>query len=323
MGAHQRCRRTLGLAGHARHRRGDRVDDRGRVVLPAPPLLVEPGREPLGRAPGVGEDQRRSMCGDEVHQPALDMRPDGRGCVGGRSVGGCRSGHQVREVRHRDIDRDLQPLVGRRLDDPARRRPGKERGDGRGRAHRRGQPDALGALPGGMLQPLQGQRQVHTALRAGHRVDLVDDDGADPGQGLAGLRRQHQEQRFGGGDQDVGRAGEQGAPLRGLGVPGAHPDGDARDRGPDPVRQLLQAVQRAAQIPLDVHPEGLQRRDVQHPRALSGAVLHQLVDGVQERREGLAAAGRGDDQGVLPVRDGLPRLVLGRCGGREALGEPL
>ncbi len=40
------------------------------------PDLVQAGGEPLGEAPGVGEDQRRAVAGDEVDDALLHRRPD-------------------------------------------------------------------------------------------------------------------------------------------------------------------------------------------------------------------------------------------------------
>ncbi len=66
------------------------------------------------------------------------------------------------------------------------------------------------------------------ALGARDRVHLVQDHRLDPGERVPGGRGQHQEQRLGGGDQDVRRPGGQRAPLGGRGVAGA----DARPAPP-------------------------------------------------------------------------------------------
>ena len=98
-------------------------------------------------------------------------------------------------------------------------------------------PRPLGDEP---LQALQAQRQVGAALRAGDRVDLVDDHVLDAAEDLAGLARQHQVERFGRRDQDVRRApGEVPALLRRR-VAGPAGDRDvrcaARRAGPPPAR---------------------------------------------------------------------------------------
>ena len=56
------------------------------------------------------------------------------------------------------------------------------------------------------------------------RVDLVDDHPADAAEDLARLRREHQVERLGRGDQDVGRSGLDPAALARRGVAGAHRD---------------------------------------------------------------------------------------------------
>ena len=89
----------------------------------------------------------------------------------------------------------------------------------------------------------------------GDRVDLIDDHGLGRGEDLADPRGEHQVERLGGRDQDVGRRFLHRPPL-GLGrVPGAQPD---RDVGADPR-------QRRPQVALDVVGERLQRRDVDEP----------------------------------------------------------
>ena len=45
---------------------------------PLLPDLVEPRRQTLGEAPGVGEDDGRAVVGDEVDDALLDVRPDAR-----------------------------------------------------------------------------------------------------------------------------------------------------------------------------------------------------------------------------------------------------
>ena len=65
-----------------------------------------------------------------------------------------------------------------------------------------------------------------------------------------------------------------------------------------PTRRLeLEPGERAAQVPLDVVVERLQRRDVEHAQPLAGRRV-QPVDRVEERGQRLARAGRGLDQDV-------------------------
>jgi hypothetical protein len=67
----------------------------------------------------------------------------------------------------------------------------------------RREPDALQGAPHHPLQALEGQHQVRAALGGHQRVNLVEDDGLDPAQGVAGVRGEQQVQRLRGGDEQV------------------------------------------------------------------------------------------------------------------------
>ena len=103
-----------------------------------------------------------------------------------------------------------------------------------------------------VVEPLQGQRQMRSPLGLGDRVDLVDDHRLDPGEDLAHVGGEHQVERLGGGDEDVGRGFRHRPPFFLRGVAGAQAD---RDLGADPA-------QRRPQVALDVVGERFQRRDV-------------------------------------------------------------
>ena len=77
-----------------------------------------------------------------------------------------------------------------------------------------------------LVEPLERQREVGAALGPGDGVHLVDDHGLDAAQRLAGLRGQHQEERLGRRDEDVGRRGREPAALVGRRVAGADADRD-------------------------------------------------------------------------------------------------
>ncbi len=79
------------------------------------------------------------------------------------------------------------------------------------------------------------------------------------------------------------------------------------------------------QVLLDVERQGPQRRDVQDPgpaRLVRHGAGDQPVDGREEGRERLAAAGRGADQRVIAIDDGWPPLDLCGRGHGEGRGEP-
>ena len=274
--------------------------------------LVEPVGQPLGEAAGVGEHDGAVVGLDQVDDPALDRGPDARLAVA-----------ELGHVLDRHDDLDLDRLGRRRGDDGHVLLPAEEPGHLIDRSHGRRQPDALGRPVEQGVEALEAQREVGAALAAGHRVDLVDDHGLDAAQRLAGLAGEDQEQRLGRGDQDVGRRAHERAALLGRGVAGAHrdrdvADGDAR-AGP---RHGAMPVERRAQVAVHVDGERLERADVEDPAALGRLGRprrgHQPVDRVQERGEGLARAGRGDDQRVVPVGDRVPRAALG--GGRRGEG---
>ena len=110
------------------------------------------------------------------------------------------------------------------------------------------EPDALERLVDEALEPLQRQREVRTALRPRDGMDLVEDHGADPAQGLPCLRGEKQEEGLGRGDEDVRRRAEHLAPLARGRV--------ARSHGHTELRP--QSGERAPQVPLDVVVERLQ-----------------------------------------------------------------
>src|SRR6185437_12653938 len=159
------------------------------------------------------------------------------------------------------------------------------------RSLRGGQADPLDRLLDEAVETLDRERQVGAALRAGDSVHLVEDQSVDAAEDLARLRREHQEERFGGRDQDVWRVAEHPLPFLLWRVAGADRDGQLR----------LQAGQRPAQVALDVVVERLQRRDVEESQALARSRV-ELVDPVEEGCERLSGARRRLDQRVLAGR---------------------
>ena len=168
---------------------------------------------------------------------------------------------------------------------------------------------------------------MRTALGGGHGVDLVDDHGLDAGERLARRRREHQVQRLGRGDQQVGRATDQLLPVVGRRVARAHPDVGGDERFAQPFGRQFDPFERRPQVLLDVERQGPQRRDVEHPRAM-GATLGprrggEPVDRGEERRERLARTRRRTDQRVFAADDAWPPLDLRRRRLGERRREPL
>ena len=192
------------------------------------------------------------------------------------------------------------------------------------------------ARPGSQrLEPLEAEREVRAALRAGDRVDLVDDDVLDVAEDLARGAGEHQVQRLGRRDQDVGRVPGDLAPVLGRRVARPAGDRDVRRLVAHPRGRQGDPGQRRPEVALDVVGQRLERRDVQDAdRAgrLAGRrrprVGRQPVQAPQERGEGLAAPRRGVDQRVPaarrwrpsrgPARRSAPRSWPGTSHGRRA-----
>jgi hypothetical protein len=266
---------------------------------------------------------------DQVEHPLLYVRPDG--APGRRVVAVLVGSAASREVElghvlDRDDDPQFDALGAGRLHDGDRAGPAEERGDLLDRPHRRGQPDPLRGPPSAYterVEALQGQGQVRAALIPRDGVHLVEDDRFHSAQGLPGLRGKQQEERLRRGDEDVGRLGDQLPAFLGGGVAGADRDPDVRLVQAQPLRGLPDPGQRRPEVPLDVHGQGLERGDVEHPAAVLGVrgrrQRRQLVDRPQERGQRLARPGRRDDQRVLALADRAPgsRLSLCRLGERS------
>ncbi len=311
-------------AGLRHHLRRGTRDVEWRALGALPGDLVEPGAEPLGQPPRVGEHQGRPVREDQVGDPLLDMRPH-RGVPGARlAAGGLR---QRGEVLHRDDDAELDPLVGGRPDHlDVAGRAAEEARDLVDRADRRRQADPLGPAAEQGVEALQGQRQMGSPLGAGDGVHLVDDDRLHAAQALAGGRGEDQVERLGRRDEDVRWGAGQPAALVGRGVAGAHADGDLRLLAAQAPGRLPDPGERRAQVALDVDGQRLERRDVEDPAAQRAVVRRrrrgQPVEGPQEGGQRLAGAGGRDDQHVPSGRDRVPGAGLGGCRTGEGAVEP-
>ena len=203
---------------------------RQRAVVRAGQLLaghlVQAQGHPLGAAAVVDEHDRRLVLADELEQLGIDRRPDRapRGLAAGQRIevrGRRRIGLDHRLDRHVDLQVELLAHAG--VDDAALPlRPDHEPADLLERVLGRRQPDALHVGAGGGGEPLQRQRQVRAALGRGHGVDLVDDAPARALKQLLGLPGEHQVQRLGRGDEDVGRLAQHLLALALGRVAGAH-----------------------------------------------------------------------------------------------------
>ena len=161
------------------------------------------------------------MLPDQLQQPRVDGGPDAVLAFGAILV-------LVGETRHvldRDLDRDLHRLQPPGVDDRhLAAGAAEEAPDLLQWTLRRGQADALGLDLGHLAQALQAQREMAAPLGRRHGVDLVDDQPAHGREDAAGGAGEDEEQRFGRGDEDVGRVTLHRAPDVGGRVAGA--DGD-------------------------------------------------------------------------------------------------
>jgi hypothetical protein len=290
--------------------------------------LVEVGAEPLGQAARVGEHDRGAVGPDQLDQPLVDVGPD-RGAVGqaggrpaGRVVGGLADGRHVLDRHHH---RQVEGLLARGGHDRDRAGAAEEARHLVQGPHGGRQADAAGRALQQLVEALQAEGQMRPALGRDHRVDLVDDHRVDVGQGLAGPGGEQQEQRLGGGDEDVGRVGREAPAGLGRGVAGAHPGGDVGQGQVLAGRGRPQPGQGRPEVALDVGGQGLERGDVEDPEPFPLGHRRgggQPVDGRQERGQGLARPGGRDHQHVLLGGEGVPGAHLGLGGRGEGALEP-
>ena len=163
--------------------------------------LVEAGGEPLGEAAGVDEHSVERCASTSSSR---------RGCTDGqidRRTGPAGDGPADAAPRRTAPRLPMSStgtttsmssgLAHAGVDDgdrPRARRPRSRRGSGRSPRAGAGWPTGRCAAAAGLpaprdevLEPLEGDRQVGAPLGGGQGVDLVDDDGLDAAQRLAGL----------------------------------------------------------------------------------------------------------------------------------------
>ncbi len=146
------------------------------------------------------------------------------------------------------------------------------------------------------------ERQEIAALGAGQRMQLIDDDGAKRAEQLRRVRmRQHQRDLFRGGEQNVGRqhALTCAASRRRIAGTSLERDGQSHLR------------HRPGEVAGDVGGERFQGRDIEGVDRAAGAIFPcvESDEAREEAGQGLAAAGRGDQQRVAP---GLRKLQQGK-----------
>jgi hypothetical protein len=168
---------------------------------------------------------------------------------------------------------------------------------------------------------------VRAALRAGDGMNLVDDDGAERAEHRSAAHAREQDvERLRRRDEDVRRLAQHPGARGGRRVAGADGDADLGELLAVLLEAVLQLGERQLEVALDVVVERLERRDVEEMDRVGERRLQtvgdELVELVQERREGLAGAGWGKDEGIGAGGDGGPAGALGRGWLAEGLGEP-
>ena len=148
-------------------------------------------------------------------------------------------------------------------------------------------------------------------------MNLVDDDVAHGLQHLpAGTAGEQDIEGFRGGDQDMGRYPPHALALRLGGIAGPHQGADIHFRQSLRLHNVPDALQRPLQVLLNVVGQGLQWGDIQDIRFIgqpAGQCFpHQVVNRRKERGQGLAAAGRRRDQGVIALFYCRPGIFLHR-----------
>ena len=296
--------------------------------------LVESGGEALGEAAGVHEQQRRAMRLDELEQPRDGPTARSTGAPVRRRPGPL-TGSSTNWPRLPMSSMGTTTSMSRALRTPASTivtgrgraalEPAEEAGDLLERALRGREADPLrGGVAGRrdeMLEPLEADRQVGAALGGGEGVDLVDDDGLDAAQRLARLRREHQVERLGRRDEEVGRAADEEAALLGRGVAGADADGRLVHGLAEALGGEADAGERRPQVLVDVDGEGPQRGDVE--QAGAGLPRRRATGSVMRRSMPHRKAAR-----VLPepvgarIRACWPAAMAGQPWAWGAVGAP-
>ncbi len=200
-------------------------------------------------------------------------------------------------------DRAIRPAVRIRTGADEQRR------DDLDRLLRRRQAHAGRRYGADVGEPFEREAEMAPPLVPSQRVDLVHDDGLDGVERGAALRRGDEEvERLGRGDDEGARAPDHRRPLAGGGVARADPDRQI-GRGQAELSRLgADLGERPFEVLRDVDRQGLQRRDVDDPRAADRLAARvgevQAVDGHEEAGQRLAGPRRGGDQGVLPAAIG-------------------
>src|SRR5439155_21160230 len=142
------------------------------------------------------------------------------------------------------------------------------------------------------------------------------------------LGRENQIERLRGGDEDSRGPPHPPPALRAWRVAGAYQRANLHIRQAQGFERAANLGERLRQVLLHVVGGRLERRDVHHLRPVGErpppvqSLTQQRVNGGEERRECLARARGGSDQGIAARLDERPRTLLRLGGLAEAGLEP-
>ena len=173
----------------------------------------------------------------------------------------------ILEILHHGANVHVPGLRDLRIHHRYRSVTAEEAGHGIDRINRRGEPNALHRRARDHLQPFQAERQVRSPLGSRHGVHFVHDDGLHSTKSPRCLGREHEVERFRRGNQNLRWVAKHLGPLVGWGITAAYTHPYRRHRLPHCRGSAGDACQRCGQVSVDVNPQCLQRRNVQHTRS--------------------------------------------------------
>jgi hypothetical protein len=179
-----------------------------------------------------------------------------------------------------------------------------------------GEADALDGMGSDGGETFKREGEVGAALGGYEGVNLVDDDGGDGAEGGGGFGGEQEVEGFGCGDEDVGGMAAKAGTFGLRSVAGA--DGDVRSAkgSAGAGGHSGDALQRSAEVALDVDSEGFEGADVDDLAGLACSglwilcvgqrVKHEAVEAPEECGEGFSGAGGSEDEGAFAASDGWP-----------------
>lgn len=180
---------------------------------------------------------------------------------------------------------------------------------------------------GEVFEAFEGEGEVAASFVFGEGVDFVDDDCLDVAHVLSALLGgEHEEEGFGGCDEDMGwLLCQLGAFVR-RGIAGAEADSNGLEVVAEVFSGLGDFFKGADQVLVHVVGQRAQGRDVDDVQVRFERSLQlsaeESVDEGEEGGEGFSGAGWGRDEDAFTSSDQGPALDLRVGRGGEAGGEP-